>query len=350
MLNPVTSTIAYGSGIPESTIRLLVTLGLAYPIAAYYQRILLKPLSATGVEERNSYILTTGLGLAIFFSGFQIFHSIITIYASYAFIWFGDQLHNRKAGAIAIFAFNLVYLLAGYWGKSGEDYEISWTTPQCVLCLRLMGLGMDIFDGESIAAEPTKIPRAHSVDDDVKIRRVPLSFGSDTALESIPELRYILAYCYFPSAFLIGPQFSFSLYKKFITFDNFANRSPDELQKAQKAQKDYMYRCVSTGLTYLLAQQLIGSQYPTSYLLTPEYASLDIFKRLITFWICGKMVYNKYLGVWNLTEGSKKSIITAFHRLYLIILSSRRLYLFWYLLRRIKQWSGRLFWLSQCVT
>lgn len=303
MLNPVTTAIAYGSGIPESTVKLLVTLGLAYPIAAYYQRNLLKPLPATGVEERNSYILTTGLGLAIFFSGFRIIHSLITIYASYALMWFGDQMHNRKAGAIAVFAFNLLYLLAGYWAKSSEIYEISWTTPQCVLCLRLMGLGIDVFDGKSISAETTKIPRAHSVDDDVKIKRAPLSFGSDTALANVPELRYILAYCYFPSSFLVGPQFSFSLYRKFITFDNYAELSPNDLQKSKKAQMDYMYRCVATGLTYLLVQQLIGSQYPTSYLLTPEFASLNIFKRLVTFWICGKMVYNKYLGVWNLTEG-----------------------------------------------
>ncbi|KAJ2960973.1 hypothetical protein NQZ79_g3700 [Umbelopsis isabellina] len=304
MLNPITNVIAYGSGIPESTVRLLVTLGLTYPIAAYYQRNLLKPLSATGVDERNSYILTAGLGLAIFFSGFRIIHSLITIYASYAFMWFGDQMHNRKAGAIAVFAFNLLYLLAGYWAKSSEIYEISWTTPQCVLCLRLIGLGIDVYDGKSIAAEPTKVPRAHSVDDDVKIKRAPLSFGSDTALANVPELRYILAYCYFPSSFLVGPQFSFSLYRKFITFEKYADLSPDDLQKSKKAQMDYMYRCIATGLTYLLVQQLVGSQYPTSYLLTPEFASLNIFKRLITFWICGKMVYNKYLGVWNLTEGA----------------------------------------------
>ena len=27
------------------------------------------------------------------------------------------------------------------------DYDISWTMPQCVLCLRLIGVAIDVYDG-----------------------------------------------------------------------------------------------------------------------------------------------------------------------------------------------------------
>ena len=51
------------------------------------------------------------------------------------------------------FVLNLSYLLAGYWSAScsmyfktllplrynGLEYDVSWTMPQCVLCLRLIG-------------------------------------------------------------------------------------------------------------------------------------------------------------------------------------------------------------------
>ena len=54
------------------------------------------------------------------------------------------------------FVINLSYLLAGYWYTSslltllvsklfshlrynGQEYDVSWTMPQCVLCLRLIG-------------------------------------------------------------------------------------------------------------------------------------------------------------------------------------------------------------------
>ncbi|GAB5592920.1 hypothetical protein Unana1_07820 [Umbelopsis nana] len=206
-------------------------------------------------------------------------------------------------GAIGVFIFNTVYLLIGYWSKSGEGYEISWTMSQCVLCLRLMGLGMDVYDGRVNAVEPTNDTRVDSATKGVKVNRSPLSFGSDTALEQLPSLPHVMAYCYFPSAFLIGPQFSFSLYKKFITFQQFENLKAAELEKAKFQQKKYMEQCAVTSIGYLLAQQIIGSQYPTSYLLTQEFASLNIFKRLVIFWITGKFVYNKYLGVWTLTEG-----------------------------------------------
>jgi lysophospholipid acyltransferase 5 len=302
-MNPITHALAYLSGIPEPTLRLLITLALGYPIAAYYKRNLLKPLPATATEERNMYLLTTGLALSFFFNGIQISHSLITVLISYGILWFADQLHDRKKGAMGVFVFNALYLLVGYWSKSGDGYEISWTMPQCVLCLRLMGLGMDVYDGRVKAAEPTKIPPVGSVTDDIKAKRLPLSFGTNAALEHLPSLPHVMAYCYFPSAFLIGPQFSYSLYKQFVTFEQFENLSANELENAKTKQRKYVEKIAMISVGYLLAQQIIGNRYSTNYLLTAEFASLNIFKRLFIFWITGKMVYNKYLGVWTLSEG-----------------------------------------------
>ncbi|KAH8551199.1 MBOAT, membrane-bound O-acyltransferase family-domain-containing protein [Umbelopsis sp. PMI_123] len=286
-MNLITHPLAHVSGIPEPTLRLLITLALAYPIAAYYQRTLLKPLAATAIEERNSFLLASGLALSFFFNGLQIFHSLITVLITYGILWFADQLHDRKSGAIAVFIFNGLYLLMGYWGKSGDEYEINWTMSQCVLCLRLMGLGMDLYDGREGAAQPSKMPGSQSVKDDIKVKRSPLSFGQDTALEILPSLSHVLAYSYFPSAFLIGPQFSYSLYRKFITFEQFDNLSPIKLENAKVSQRKYVEKCVTISTIYLLAQQIIGSKYATSYLLTSEFASLNIFKRLVIFWITG---------------------------------------------------------------
>lgn len=306
-MNLVTFPLAYASGIPEPTLRLLITLSLAYPIAAYYQRTLLKPLAAGASKERNTYLLVSGLGLSFFFNGFQIIHSLITVLVTYAILWFADQLHDRKSGAIGVFIFNALYLLLGYWGKSGDGYDINWTMPQCVLCLRLMGLGMDVYDGRVEKAQPNTPAGAPSGADDVKaVKRSPLSFGSDTGLENLPPLSHIIAYSYFPSAFLIGPQFSYSLYNKFINYEQFDSMSPIKLENAKISQKKYVEKCVMIAAGYLVAQQFIGSQFPTSYLLTSDFASLNIFKRLVIFWITGKMVYNKYLGVWTLTEGKPR--------------------------------------------
>lgn len=40
------------------------------------------------------------------------------------------------------------YLVAGYYFVCGEDYDISWATPHCVLTLRLTGVVYDLYDGQ----------------------------------------------------------------------------------------------------------------------------------------------------------------------------------------------------------
>ena len=39
------------------------------------------------------------------------------------------------------------HLLLGYWFAESDSYDINWTTPQCILTLRLIGMVMDVYDG-----------------------------------------------------------------------------------------------------------------------------------------------------------------------------------------------------------
>ena len=39
------------------------------------------------------------------------------------------------------------YLVVGYYHVSAEEYDLSWKTPHCVLCLRLTGVVIDLYDG-----------------------------------------------------------------------------------------------------------------------------------------------------------------------------------------------------------
>ena len=43
------------------------------------------------------------------------------------------------ASVVISFLFNMGYLLIGYWYTESEGYDICWTMPHCVLCLRLIG-------------------------------------------------------------------------------------------------------------------------------------------------------------------------------------------------------------------
>ncbi|CAO3631791.1 unnamed protein product [Mucor fragilis] len=290
MYNIVTEPISWLIGVPEASIRLFLTLMIAYPIGYKYHQLYVVEHPSASRSTRNMYILSTGFALAFFFAGFHIIHSLITIAISYYLCYLGDQFHNRRAGTAAVWIFNSMYLLLGYYYTASDGYDINWTTSQCVLCLRLMGFSMDFLDGASIREDKQALTGSHS-------------FASDSPLQHLPEWHEFLGYCYFPSAFLIGPQFSFSLYRRFLS-GPYNGASIKNMEHVEKAQLAYILRCVSIGIAYIIVLQTVGAYYPTSFVLTKEYAAQSLLQRNVNYWLCGKMVYVKYVGVWLLTEGA----------------------------------------------
>ena len=49
---------------------------------------------------------------------------------------------------IFLFVFQVFYLVAGYVVMNKDTYDISWTMPHCVMTLRLIGVAMDVHDGQ----------------------------------------------------------------------------------------------------------------------------------------------------------------------------------------------------------
>ena len=37
-----------------------------------------------------------------------------------------------------------------------DDYDINWTTAQCVMCLRNIGIGFDYYDGSKVGKKDKK--------------------------------------------------------------------------------------------------------------------------------------------------------------------------------------------------
>ena len=47
------------------------------------------------------------------------------------------------ASTVAMYIFHMTYLGIGYLYTQSVDYDINWTMPGCVLCLRMIGLAAD---------------------------------------------------------------------------------------------------------------------------------------------------------------------------------------------------------------
>lgn len=267
----LTSFIAKCLGVPEPSIRLFLNILLGYPIGYIYH---IKNSNHASRQQRNTYIVLTGLGLSFFFNSLDMIHSFITATVTYAILF---CLKGGRLSTTLVWIFNFTYLMLGYHHVASYGYDINWTTAQCVLCFRLMGFSMDLMDGQTKQAST--------------VLTGPHSFASDTPLKQLPGFFEYLGYCYFPTAFLIGPQFSFSLYSRFLNGGTTHNKTR------------YLIRCVLLGVMYIVVLQTLGAKYPTSYLLTEDYLQKPWIKRCIIYWLSGKLVFTKYFGVWLLTEG-----------------------------------------------
>jgi lysophospholipid acyltransferase 5 len=82
------------------------------------------------------------------------------------------------------------HLLLGYWVHETHEYDINWTTPHCILTLRMIGLVIDVYDGHQ------QKPKDAAARED----------KTSTAIDDQPTLLEVAAYAYFPTACLAGPQ------------------------------------------------------------------------------------------------------------------------------------------------
>ncbi|CAO3611266.1 unnamed protein product [Cunninghamella blakesleeana] len=318
MLHP-TVYLSQAVGVPEPSFRLLMTILLGYPTSVIYRYAhsktknhLVKEDSnhakeklKKAIQVRNTVVLLSGFLLSLFFNGRDSVHSMATIAISYIIC---TLLQRKRVYAVAgVWIFNSIYLLVAYFYMDANDYDISWTMTQCILCLRLMGFSLDFMDGQ----EEKEVNKDHHLHENTTAvasssslpSTKPFSFSDHTPLSTLPSLFEVAAYCYFPTAFLVGPQFSFSLYRQWLLFNYDANDSNEKLNQ----QRCYVLKCFTMSIIYLLLQQIIGSQFPTQYLLTKEYSNLPLAKRIFIFWLSGKFVFTKYLGIWLLTEGATAS-------------------------------------------
>ncbi|KAK3815441.1 MAG: MBOAT, membrane-bound O-acyltransferase family-domain-containing protein [Benniella sp.] len=319
----LTRSISEASGVPEPSLRLLLTILAGYPISILYRLVFLNRTSTIiGESARNTFFLVTGLLMSYYFNSYDIVHPLTTCLGT----WFICRVvgavapRNRSLASSLSFVFNFGYLLTSYKYTATEEYDICYTMQQCVQCLRMIGYGMDFMDGQprsSKKATTTTPVTAEAIEEKKKIpaapvaqapapaavvvrEKTPISFGRDIALSELPSLAETIGYVFFPFAFLVGPQFSFSLYKKFISMELFNVPVPGSTESSSSSTANgipqgslrYATRCFSLGIFYLGLGQLLGSFFPTLALLDKTFLDRSYAERVFL-----------YLGIWTIGEG-----------------------------------------------
>jgi lysophospholipid acyltransferase 5 len=187
----------------------------------------------------------------------------------------------------------------------------------------MIGYGMDFMDGQprsskktaatpvtaeaieekkkaAVAAPVAQAPAPAAV---VVREKTPISFGRDIALSELPSLAETIGYVFFPFSFLVGPQFSFSLYKKFISMELFNVPVPGSTESSSSTANGipqgslrYATRCFALGIFYLGLGQVLGSLFPTLAILDKTFLDRSFAERLFLVWWTGKTILNKVNG------------------------------------------------------
>ncbi|CAN9513736.1 unnamed protein product [Ophioblennius macclurei] len=272
MAAPLLEKVSESLGSPEPAVRLLLSILIGYPCALVYRRFLFHQ-PATVIHLFHTL---SGLALAAFNFGPQLYHSAVCIFVQFLML----RLMGRTVTTIlSSFTFQMLYLLAGYYYTATEEYDIKWTMPHCVLTLKLIGLAFDFYDGGKDSSQLS-------------------SEQKKGAVHSIPSLLEVYGFSYFYGGFLVGPQFTLRSYQQLVAGEltDCPGRPPNSAAPAMKR--------FALGFLCLVIYAIFGPHYSDNYYLTDEYEAQPFWYRCVFILLWAKVILYKYVSCWLLAEGA----------------------------------------------
>ena len=267
-----TANLATSLGAQESGLKLVLGQLAGYPLLLLYRR----HLASKDTNTQHLYFFLSGLILAHWVIGEGVTHSLYSILATYIILLVSG---GTLASVVVSFVLNMTYLLAGYWYMAGDNYDISWTMPQCVLCLRLIGLTWDVYDGARQIKDPNSISK-----DQAK-----------SALSTSPNILEMLSHSFFIGGYFVGPQFSLAKYRQFV--------SPQYQASLPSSPVQFGLKRLAISICYMTAHVLGSSYLPELWPTTEHYTSTPYLLRLVLLPIWCKLILAKYLSMWLMAEG-----------------------------------------------
>lgn len=261
----------------EAALNLLLSIFMCYPLAIVYQNYIRKIGNDQNI--RHMFFILMGLDMAYYNFGLTLYHNLIPPLVLY---FTNILLGPGPINCFITFFFNMIYLIAGYIYTESENYDITWTMPQCVSTLKLIALSYDIWDGMKVKQNQ-----------EVSQNQIK------TAITELPSLVQILGYVYFPACFLIGPLFSFKRYMNFVH-----NIFPLDDEKAKKERLEEAMKTFGSGILCLAFYQVFGSYFYMDFMMTEEFAKSSIIYRHFYCGIWSYIALSKYISCWLLTEGN----------------------------------------------
>lgn len=264
----------------EATIFLL-SLFIGYPLGFFHRAFI------HGKDENIHHVFFTATGLAVYYFNFGLnfIHPIANILVIYVLLRVAG---GSKFSVVFSFIFNSLYLLYSYVESVKlEGYSITWSTPQCVLTLRLTALVLDYYDGKKSQDKLSKDQKENFITD-------------------FPSLLAIFGQCFYVGGMLAGPQFGIRKYLAFTRGEFSAIMAKD----ASPGMKDHPPASVGPALTrlalgilYIVLFQTGNMLFSDEYFFTAQYQELGFITKCFYILVWGQLHFRKYVGTWLICEG-----------------------------------------------
>ncbi|XP_022104173.1 lysophospholipid acyltransferase 5-like [Acanthaster planci] len=267
---PVSGTSWRGVDLPAFFY--LLTMLACYPLA-YISRTYLhgQPSSV-----KHAYFILCGLILMFANFGYGVIHSAISVLANYALL---VTVGGSQLSVVLSFIFNMAYLLIAYVLLSTDGYDLIWTTPHCILTVKMAGTAFDLYDG-------------HKKEEVLSLEQKKLN------IKRAPSLLELAGYTYFIGGCFAAPIFSIRPYLEFTEgklADNDRALPPDCIRPALGR--------LGVGCVYLVLYTLLSPVFSNAYLMSPEFASLSFLSQMFVVMCWGKVAISKYSVIFLFTEG-----------------------------------------------
>ena len=237
-------------GVEEDALRLLIGILLAYPIGYVYINSFLR--SATP-NIQHLYFTLTGILIAWWTIDLAcVSHNCICIFITFVTL---KLFGSSKYVIPFMFGFHLTYLNVGYIVNNSFGPTVSWTTPHCVLCLRLIGVACDVYDGSKENAKETN---------NEQIRKtIKRDQNNNDALKEVPSLLEMTSHVFYLPSYFVGPQHSMLKYQNFIQ----RNQEKSDMTGSLEFSKSRFF----VGCAYLLLNVVASLFVPVQYVTTSEF-------------------------------------------------------------------------------
>ena len=270
-------SVSVALGTSETAVRLLASLLFTPAFALIYRSLILE--ARVNAVVHHVYFTLIGLSVSYFCYGWHTGYIVASLIGFHLIVNACKLVRMPSLAPILIFPYSMSVLISAYYVYATDDYDVNWTTAQCIVTLKMISVAFDWSDGQR---DESKLS--------VRQKKVVLA--------ELPSFLEVLGYTFYIGGFQCGPTFPFRRYKEFAEgtlFSHFHSIPSPVVPAVLQFLKAVFY------LAQNLAMDVV---FPDKYIYSDDLDEYGLVVRLVFNSIWLRKIFIRYIGIWLLADVS----------------------------------------------